>query len=125
MNEFIFLFTKGNRNIIILLYIKLKLLILIIESYGIKPTIYMKFEGSGYKTILNDTSNYDCIPVNLTQIESIYVNGALQRTDYYAILPEEENNVTVVFNTELTSLNYMFYGLQTLISLDLSSLDTS
>jgi len=60
-------------------------------------------------------------------VNKILVNGIIQNyTDNNAkYLTEQENNVTIVWNNQLTSCNEMFKDLKNIIKVDLSKFDSS
>ena len=99
------------------------IIILISESYEINSTIYLTIKGTETQTILD----YDFFDSNGDKIESIYVNGnnisSINR--YVSGLTQQINNITIIFNRQLTNLKFMFYGCSALVSLDLSHFNTS
>ena len=97
--------------------------------------ITITIKGNGTRQILNNKTIqiYD----SLTQRNRNYrfdynpseilVNGVIiDYIDYYIYnLTEEENNITLKFNTTVENCNVMFYGLPNISKIDFSNFDTS
>ena len=94
-----------------------------ILNFSSKITLIM--EGIGDYNIFaceeGSTAYTDSLP------DEIYINGIseneIEKKQYH--LTEEENNITLIWNSPLTNCAHMFRSLQNLIKVDLSEFDTS
>jgi len=80
--------------------------------------IHMIIQGQGNQSILND--NF------YTDPNEVYVNNIKNDTcKKYCELPNDLNNITLIFNEEINSSENMFNGLSNIIEIDLSFFDSS
>ena len=80
----------------------------------------MIINGTGTQQILNNSFNYTP--------DYIYVNNILQTNSSKKIvtnLTEQINNITVIFNQQITDCSFMFNFLFNITYIDLSFFDTS
>ena len=90
--------------------------------------ITITIKGSGTQQILSNYSDFCSFRTvhfnNLPQ--KIYVNGIIHENGKFVYnLVEEINNVTMIWNDELTDCSGMFYGLSNIIEIDFSKFDGS
>ena len=125
-NNIIYINKKVKRHILINFIIKIISYILLyyiinISKEEISNKIIMIAEGVGDNTILN--SRFGPIP------DVILINNAPQEIydDHYYVyeLNEPINNITFIWNYQITDCSYMFNEIYCAISLDFSYFDTS
>ena len=115
-----------NYNLTILLYL---ILFYLINSSNEQNSnsiskIILTIKGSGNQRILGNLS--ECISEYIIPNE-IYINNNYQEQNdkhvYY--LSEQINNVTMIWNTQISTCGCMFRHLPNITHIDLSSFDTS
>ena len=91
--------------------------------------ITLTIKGSGDQKILSDNSFLkDGINYTFEELpDEILVNGVSQSSigKFVYNLSEQTNNVTMKWDSNITSCSCMFYGLTNIISIDFSQFDTS
>ena len=103
--------------------------ILIRESYGINSSIFLQIKGTGTQKIFSNET--DCSFKGMELIDKIYVNDSIEnKIDYYVYgLRNQLNNITIIFkenfNEQLTDFSCMFRGCESIISVDLSNLNST
>ena len=86
--------------------------------------IYLKIKGVGEQSILSDQRDGNMSFKSLPNI--ILANGNWQNVDYKIYdLTEEINNITLIWDHQITNCNLMFSGLSNIIEIDLSNFDSS
>ena len=83
--------------------------------------INLKTKGKYYTKILSDPFYRD----NQNMLNEVYVNDEKTPKKNHFDSKKDINNVSLIWNDYLTSINDMFYGCNKIIEIDLSSFDTS
>ena len=115
-SNFIILFNRPYISlffyIFIISYISLNLKVLSIN------VIRLIIQGQGEQSILN--SNFYIDPIE------VYVNNTIQEScQKVCNLPNEYNDIKLIFDDNINSCIEMFYGLNNILSIDLSNFDFS
>ena len=115
---------KRNNNIF-----PFVILLLIKDLYGLNSSITLQIKGTGTQQIFSDTPELSY--KGIEQIDKIYINNIIQnRIDYYIYnLTNQTNNITIIFkenyNEYLIDLSCMFYNCGSILSIDLTHLNTT
>jgi len=82
--------------------------------------IRMRLKGTGKQFVIYEWSG-------TSKPNEIYVNGELKGTNSKSVsgLIDEENNITIKWNSPVTNCNQMFFNFRNIISIDFSKFDTS
>ena len=95
-----------------------------IRNLSLDWEIYLKIKGYGEQSILSEQEYRNMSFKNLPN--TILVNGNWQNIGYKIYnLTKEINNITLIWDHQITNCNLMFSGLSNIIEIDLSNFDSS
>ena len=103
-------------------YFLLMVFLPLFSTIKAKSEIYLKIKGQGEKNIINNT--FYLSP------SKVYINGIFNETCNKSCYLDNNiygynNNITIVFETQVDSCKNMFNGLNDILEIDLSNFDTS
>ena len=117
-------YIKSNKHFINLLKYIYLFSMFIITYHNCRNLIHLSSEinlvirGSGNQSLLNDSF--------YIEPSEVFVNGILRDScKMFCELENEENNVTLIFNTSIESCEIMFAELDNIIEIDLFNFDFS
>ena len=101
----------------------------ILNKFVVLNLILIKYIYSNSNTIvhliINGIGNQKILSNDFEQPQEIYVNGKIQNYTEYYNLTESENNMTMKWNIQLTSILNIFSNLNTITKIDISNANLS